>query len=250
MQSPPDSPGRDSDPDTSLIQSIFSYDGNVMLAAVISLLLVILFVLLLHVYAKWFLSHARHRRRRSVSVSDVLGPTRFRHFNALTLDTDNNSSPTKGLEASAIAAIPLFVYESEDHKNGLECVICLSLFEDRDVGRVLPKCGHGFHVECIDMWLHSHPSCPVCRASVLTASECKIAEISSISDDVMDEGSSSTGEEYVLEVVVEVPNSEDNENENRVLVRSDALSESSASSSLSSLSEPVKGMLSRNASAS
>ncbi|KAK3023498.1 hypothetical protein RJ639_043782 [Escallonia herrerae] len=29
--------------------------------------------------------------------------------------------------------------------------------------RVLPKCGHGFHMVCIDEWLLSHCSCPTCR---------------------------------------------------------------------------------------
>lgn len=32
--------------------------------------------------------------------------------------------------------------------------------------RILPKCSHGFHVECIDMWFQSHASCPLCRTPV------------------------------------------------------------------------------------
>lgn len=35
------------------------------------------------------------------------------------------------------------------------------------MGRCLPKCGHGFHVECIDMWLSSHSNCPICRAPIV-----------------------------------------------------------------------------------
>ncbi|KAJ6432676.1 hypothetical protein OIU84_019839 [Salix udensis] len=29
--------------------------------------------------------------------------------------------------------------------------------------RILPECLHSYHVECIDMWLHSHTNCPMCR---------------------------------------------------------------------------------------
>ncbi|MGJ2918479.1 RING finger domain-containing protein, partial [Salmonella enterica subsp. enterica serovar Paratyphi A] len=38
--------------------------------------------------------------------------------------------------------------------------MCLSEFEEKDKLRVLPKCNHGFHLECIDMWFHSHSTCP------------------------------------------------------------------------------------------
>ncbi|KNA04688.1 hypothetical protein SOVF_197360 [Spinacia oleracea] len=36
--------------------------------------------------------------------------------------------------------------------------------------RLLPKCNHGFHVECIDMWFQSHSTCPLCRDSVISTS--------------------------------------------------------------------------------
>ena len=52
-----------------------------------------------------------------------------------------------------------------------DCAICLCEFEDGEMVRVLPRCGHGFHFGCIYMWLHSHPNCPVCRTHVLTNPE-------------------------------------------------------------------------------
>jgi hypothetical protein len=43
------------------------------------------------------------------------------------------------------------------------CAICLSEFEEGEELRTLPECLHSYHVECIDMWLHSHTNCPMCR---------------------------------------------------------------------------------------
>ncbi|KAJ8506229.1 hypothetical protein OPV22_007115 [Ensete ventricosum] len=31
------------------------------------------------------------------------------------------------------------------------------------------QCGHGFHVGCVDAWLHSHSSCPSCRRVLVVA---------------------------------------------------------------------------------
>ena len=45
-------------------------------------------------------------------------------------------------------------------------------YEDGDVLRVLPACGHRYHVECIDKWclaatdFSRPPACPLCNAEV------------------------------------------------------------------------------------
>ncbi|KAM7259874.1 hypothetical protein ACFE04_015615 [Oxalis oulophora] len=132
---------------TDLMNSIPSYNDNMLLAAFICLILVIVFVFILHIYAKWFLLSQAHHHSISVGLSS---------FNSLTKGT--------GLDPSLISTIPCFVYKPEEIKQSMECVICLSAFEDNQVGRVLSKCEHSFHVECIDTWLRSHSNCPICRA--------------------------------------------------------------------------------------
>ncbi|XP_061357462.1 RING-H2 finger protein ATL8-like [Gastrolobium bilobum] len=75
----------------------------------------------------------------------------------------------KGLKKKVLDSLPKFNYvDGEGNPNKLvassECAICLSEFAAGDEVRVLPQCGHGFHVACIDKWLESHSSCPSCRA--------------------------------------------------------------------------------------
>ncbi|MQM04689.1 hypothetical protein Taro_037494 [Colocasia esculenta] len=43
------------------------------------------------------------------------------------------------------------------------CPVCLCDFKDGEQVRLLPECMHYYHVSCIDMWLQSHNSCPMCR---------------------------------------------------------------------------------------
>ncbi|KAI3996254.1 hypothetical protein MKX01_026722 [Papaver californicum] len=151
---------------------INSYDGKVILVGIMTLLVVISFVLLLHAYAKWVFSQACERRRgRVVTISHILNPTLLHQHNTTTqFHNDNRTGFLKdGLDISTIASLPLFVYESRDMVNGLvldECAICLSTFEENEVGKLLPICQHSFHVECIDMWLRSNSSCPICRSPV------------------------------------------------------------------------------------
>lgn len=158
----------------TLLHTILSYEPNtVMLAAILSLVLVIVFVILLHIYARTFLT-PEPLTNDGVSASAPVVPlalgSRFYRLHSLLTARNivNNHEPcppAKGLDSSVIASIARFVYKPEDQgRHGLVCVICLSLFQGQEVGRKLQCCGHAFHVECIDMWLFSHTTCPICRA--------------------------------------------------------------------------------------
>ncbi|XP_031103912.1 E3 ubiquitin-protein ligase ATL31 [Ipomoea triloba] len=76
----------------------------------------------------------------------------------------------RGLDASVIETFPTFSYaEVKDQRIGkgaLECAVCLNEFEDDETLRLIPKCDHVFHPECIDAWLEAHVTCPVCRANL------------------------------------------------------------------------------------
>lgn len=69
-----------------------------------------------------------------------------------------------GIDKTLIESLPFFRFSSlKGSKEGLECAVCLSRFEDTELLRLLPKCRHAFHMSCIDKWLEMHSSCPLCR---------------------------------------------------------------------------------------
>jgi len=87
-----------------------------------------------------------------------------------------------GLDPGIVAALPTFTVKAkvlkdscDNNNNGggggdassvVECVVCLNALEGEEKAKLLPNCNHFFHVGCIDMWLGSHSTCPLCRAEV------------------------------------------------------------------------------------
>ncbi|KAL3824692.1 hypothetical protein ACJIZ3_020721 [Penstemon smallii] len=73
-----------------------------------------------------------------------------------------------GVDQSFIDTLPVFNYKAIiGVKDPFDCAVCLCEFEGEDKLRLLPQCSHAFHMECIDTWLLSHSTCPLCRASLI-----------------------------------------------------------------------------------
>jgi hypothetical protein len=103
-----------------------------------------------------------------------------------------------GLTKAAIDALPTFAYAPStgaegagdvESGSGELCSVCLEDLAGGEMVRRLPACEHLFHVECIDMWLHSHTTCPVCRCDLspprkITAKVAAV-ETGPLSDDVL-----------------------------------------------------------------
>ncbi|XP_058763788.1 E3 ubiquitin-protein ligase ATL6-like [Vicia villosa] len=74
-----------------------------------------------------------------------------------------------GIKPQLLKTFPILLYSSvikhvkEGDEGTLPCAVCLSDFNDNDSVRVLPRCDHFFHPPCIDAWLSTHATCPVCR---------------------------------------------------------------------------------------
>ncbi|KAL1283480.1 RING finger protein [Trichinella pseudospiralis] len=70
-----------------------------------------------------------------------------------------------GLTRDEIDRIPCYRFgtkSKEVNENQLSCVICLNNFEIRQLLRELP-CSHCYHSKCVDKWLRSNRTCPICR---------------------------------------------------------------------------------------
>ena len=73
--------------------------------------------------------------------------------------------------SAAAAGLPAFMYNRLVRHSGkgagsTECAVCLGELQRGEVVKQLPACAHLFHDGCIDAWLRSHVTCPVCRSLV------------------------------------------------------------------------------------
>lgn len=123
---------------------------------IIVLFSIVLLVMLLFLYARWVCRY------------------QYSHFPSTPASNAPHTlppPPPQGLDPMTIKALPITLHQSAScSRNGAvvetECCICLGIFEDGDKVKVLPQCHHCFHCECVDMWLTTRSSCPLCRASL------------------------------------------------------------------------------------
>lgn len=114
-----------------------------------------------------------------VGLFAVARCTCFRRRRSIDANQGNSSSQrvaNKGLKKKIVQSLPKFTYTKDGGGiakfDSVDCAICLVEFGEGDEIRVLPQCGHGFHVNCIDPWLGSHSSCPSCR-QILVVARCQ-----------------------------------------------------------------------------
>ncbi|GFP98942.1 putative RING-H2 finger protein atl71 [Phtheirospermum japonicum] len=74
-----------------------------------------------------------------------------------------------GVDEATLAGYPKLLYSEAkvSHKESTAacCSVCLADYKSCDMLRVLPECGHLFHLKCVDPLLRRHPTCPVFRTS-------------------------------------------------------------------------------------
>ncbi|KAG6582503.1 RING-H2 finger protein ATL51, partial [Cucurbita argyrosperma subsp. argyrosperma] len=97
-----------------------------------------------------------------MEMDDEENLTQIRHENQLQAPP-----PPTGLDHALIESITVCKYKrGDDLVEGTDCSVCLSEFQENESLRLLPKCSHAFHLPCIDTWLKSHSTCPLCRSNI------------------------------------------------------------------------------------
>jgi hypothetical protein len=66
-------------------------------------------------------------------------------------------------------AVPGEEADDDDQAAEALCSICISALVAGEKVKVLPPCGHCFHPDCVDAWLQSQPSCPLCRCLLVAS---------------------------------------------------------------------------------
>ena len=131
---------------------------------ILGLAAVVVAFVALCLYLRWLCCRRREARREASSSSAATA-----------------SPVAPGLDADAINGLPVTLYSPARHagekgssgedgeREVAECSICISALVAGDKVKALPPCGHCFHPDCVDAWLRSQPSCPLCRTLLIVA---------------------------------------------------------------------------------
>lgn len=117
---------------------------------------IVCFILLLKI--KW-----RQKRKESSLTRmalHALSRMETRKYHSQTADT--SSSKEENVDLSDAES----TLSTQSEPTNSKCVICLEKFKDGQDVRIVP-CRHEFHKECIDPWLLSNYTCPLCMLNIV-----------------------------------------------------------------------------------
>ncbi|KAL5747734.1 hypothetical protein ACOSP7_024751 [Xanthoceras sorbifolium] len=84
--------------------------------------------------------------------------------------TSNQASPyihSIGWNVDIRGKLPIVLFDEELKSRDTQCCVCLGEFEIKDELLQVPSCKHVFHVDCLNHWLHSNRTCPLCRCCII-----------------------------------------------------------------------------------
>ena len=63
--------------------------------------------------------------------------------------------------------IKSFERDPTDSEKDLECCICMNQFDGQKIIELKCSGKHKFHSDCLEKWVESKPSCPICRGTII-----------------------------------------------------------------------------------
>lgn len=98
------------------------------------------------------------------------------------------------------------------------CSVCLGDYQANEKLQQIPPCGNTFHMDCIDLWLTSHTTCPLCRLSIIPKSSLDRSQqnpetVSSISNSDGGGASAQPESQSVGEIVSHIDDGQEGDND-------------------------------------
>ncbi|XP_010512329.1 PREDICTED: E3 ubiquitin-protein ligase ATL4-like [Camelina sativa] len=142
--------------------------------SVVVIILILLMTLLISVSICFLLRCLNRFSHRSLLPSSSFSSSSSAAVTSDSRRFSGNRVAPETERSTVLDSLPIFKFSSVTRRststNSGDCAVCLSKFEPEDQLRLLPLCCHAFHADCIDIWLVSNQTCPLCR-SPLFASE-------------------------------------------------------------------------------
>ncbi|KAJ0235559.1 RING-H2 finger protein ATL58 [Hirschfeldia incana] len=112
-----------------------------------------------------FLFYLIYLRRRSsnADLSSLGARATFLIGNSSSIST----AELGGLSKELREMLPIVVFKESFSVMDSLCSVCLGDYQAEDKLQQIPSCGHTFHMDCIDLWLSSHTTCPLCRLTLV-----------------------------------------------------------------------------------
>ncbi|KAG8058991.1 hypothetical protein GUJ93_ZPchr0002g25271 [Zizania palustris] len=74
-----------------------------------------------------------------------------------------------GIKKEMREMLPIVIFKESFLIRETQCSVCLADYQPDERLQRIPPCGHTFHIDCIDHWLSTNTTCPLCRVSLLPA---------------------------------------------------------------------------------
>lgn len=113
-----------------------------------------------------------NQREHNVAISFMMQPLAGRSVSLTDLFqqlTQDGNDPTSNNAMSIAELNHHTTIETYNSQNSLHdtCAVCREPFNSGQPVRRIVRCGHVFHTTCMDRWLESHSTCPLCMQTIV-----------------------------------------------------------------------------------